>query len=134
MADLDVLKAISHYNHGWRDHANTDMKVSLPPLVSIDNWQEILDNPESSAVVRACGNKQARLAIVTVASQLGYRFRIIRPGDQPKYERELVQRPPISEHYENAENESKGELPWWSRSAPDYEGLRPLGYECVRCQ
>ena len=110
VADLDVLKAISHYKHGWTDHANTDMKVTLPPLVAIDNWQEILDNPESSAVVRACGNEQARLAIVTVASQLGYRFRIIGPGDQPKYEREMVQSPSRSEHYENTENDSKGEL------------------------
>ena len=109
VADLDVLKAISHYKHGWTDHTHTDTEISLPPLVSIDNWQEILDNPESSAVVRVCGNEQARLAIATVASQLGYRFRIIKPGDQPKYERRVVQSPSTSAHNEDSENDGEGE-------------------------
>ena len=95
VADLDVLKAISNYKHGWTENAKKDMKITLPPLVSIDNWQEILDNPESSAVVRACGNEQARLAIATVASQLGYEFRIIEPGNHPEYKPRLVQSPAI---------------------------------------
>ncbi|KAL8791858.1 MAG: hypothetical protein Q9195_005520 [Heterodermia aff. obscurata] len=106
VADLDVLKAIPHYKHGWAEHAKTAKKIPLPPLVSIDNWQEILDNPESSAVVRACGNEQARLAVVTVASQLGYQFRIIEPGDHPKYQPGLVQSPSTSESREKAENDS----------------------------
>ena len=110
VADLDVLKAISHYKHGWIENAKTVMKITLPPLVSIDNWQEILDNPERSAVVRACGNEQARLAIVTVASQLGYRFRIIQPDNHPEYKPGLENSPWISERHENAENDSKGAL------------------------
>ena len=108
VADLDILKAISQYKHGWTQQAKTDRKITLPPLVSIDNWQEILDNPESSAVVRTCGNEQARLAIVTVASQLGFQFRIIEPGHHPKYESRLVQSPPESEGLEKSENDSEG--------------------------
>lgn len=110
VADLDVLKAISDYKHGWREPAEMDVESLLPPLVSIDNWQEILDNPESSAVVRACGNEQARLAIVTVASQLGYPFRIIEPGNYPKSESRLVQSPPVSESHEKDGNHSQAAL------------------------
>ena len=109
VADLDVLKAISNYKHGWTVNVKKDMKT-LPPLVSIDNWQEILDNPESSAVVRACGNEQARLAIATVASQLGYHFRIIESGDHPEYKPGLVQRPPINESQKTTERDMKGPL------------------------
>ena len=126
VADLDVLKAISQYEHGWTDHAHTGTKITLPPLVSIDNWQEILDNPESSAVVRACGNEQARLAIATVASQLGYQFRIIAPGDQPKYEPKVVQSPPTSAHNEDSEDNSEGELhgsPKADLTAGDHDSL-----------
>ena len=84
------------------------MNITLTPLVSIDNWQEILDNPESSAVVRVCGNEQARLAIATVASQPGYPFRIIEPGSRPTYNPERVQRPPRNKRHVSAESNSKG--------------------------
>jgi hypothetical protein len=38
--------------------------------VSLESWDEIMDLPQGSAVVRARGNKLARLAITTVLTQL----------------------------------------------------------------
>jgi hypothetical protein len=93
VADLDILKALSDYQHGWPENVKSKKKKIRTPLVSVDNWHEILDNPEGNAIVRACGNKQARLAIATVASQLGYSFRIISPDDHLDYEPERFRSP-----------------------------------------
>jgi hypothetical protein len=86
VADLDILKALLDYKYGWSENAKSTKEKIKIPLVSVDNWHEVLDNPQSNAIVRACGNKHARLAIATVASQLGYNFRIICPDDHLSYE------------------------------------------------
>ena len=39
---------------------------NFPNLVSIDNWYEFLDPPLSPAVIRACGNWVARLALAAI--------------------------------------------------------------------
>ena len=86
VADLDILRALKNSKHGWADHIQNLRKIRLPSLVSIDSWHELIDSPQSSAIVRASGNQQARLAIATVASQLDYDFRIIHAEDHPDIE------------------------------------------------
>ena len=56
-------------------------------LISIDNWDELLDPPERPGaaaqigVVRACNNWQARLATMSVSIQSGHQT-MIMPGEE----------------------------------------------------
>jgi hypothetical protein len=81
IADLDVLKGLEQYRYGWVDHSTKIPRTVRKPLISIDNWYELLDKPLSDGVVRARKNAFARLAIATVAAQCGFRFSIISADD-----------------------------------------------------
>lgn len=109
VADLNVLKVFSSYEHGWTKDPRIGSKVKMPPLVSIDNWHEILDSPESSAIVRACGNEHARLATATVALQLGYTVRIIGPDDHPVFDLGFLLYPQSEESSSTGEIHNTGE-------------------------
>jgi hypothetical protein len=103
VADLDIIKALSarakQYNEGLR-RLVCKKRCNLSPfgdlvkrlqdipdwhpetlMTSIDNWDELLDPPQSGiSVVRAQGNWLARLAITAVCSHLGF-FTIIIPKE-----------------------------------------------------
>ena len=93
VADLDVLKALRDSQIYISDAAFQALQQSPtaddetecqcrglrlkdrgPPdheLVSIDSWEELLENDRSAAVVRAHGNWAARLAATAVSVQMG---------------------------------------------------------------
>lgn len=76
VADLDVLQALESLE--GRRLIGTDIvqscvhessNVAGMNLTSVDSWEEFLDPPETSSVVRAYGNWSARLCLVTVGIQ-----------------------------------------------------------------
>lgn len=77
VADLDILKFASD-----REDEKIELCVCLPStcdhdvneradysvfrrLISIDNWYEFLDRPRNMAIIRACRNEAARLALAS---------------------------------------------------------------------
>ncbi len=52
----------------------------LMPLASIDSWAELMDPPLSNAIIRASGNKYARLCTAAVAIQQGFNLHIAKHG------------------------------------------------------
>ena len=84
VADLDILKSIESFRHGWGRGCVSMGKV-YRPLVVVDNWNELLDEQPSSSIVRATDNQLARVAIASVLAQLGRRFRIVHRRDYADY-------------------------------------------------
>ena len=84
VADLDVLKIIGstlfrrHTYTKVCDHRH-DQKPNFD-LISIDNWEELLDREEVLTVVRAHRNPMARLATAAISVRQG-RPTIILPDD-----------------------------------------------------
>ena len=84
VADLDVLNMLGSRLF----HRHTSTKVcehrqdQIPnfDLISIDNWEELLDREEVLTVVRAYRNPMARLATAAISVRQG-RPTIILPGD-----------------------------------------------------
>lgn len=84
MADLDVLKIIG--SKLFQRHTYTkvcDHRHDQTPnfdLISIDNWEELLDREEVRTVVRAYRNPMARLATAAISVRQG-RPTVILPDD-----------------------------------------------------
>lgn len=85
VADLDVMKAYRQWNdsiirtdarcgHSEAERQNASI---FPSLTCIDTWVELLDPPSGYSLVQARGNRLARLAAATIATEKGYQFRII---------------------------------------------------------
>ncbi|KAL9623101.1 MAG: hypothetical protein Q9160_002615 [Pyrenula sp. 1 TL-2023] len=87
IADVDLLKGLSQCKHGWGDSVSAENAIQSD-LVAIDNWCELLDPPMQRSIVRAWCNPFARLAIVAIAAQRGYNFRVIDPKSEnlPRYD------------------------------------------------
>ncbi|ERF68077.1 hypothetical protein EPUS_08513 [Endocarpon pusillum Z07020] len=64
------VRACSDPDHVCRAERLWDL---IPDLVSIDNWDELLDPPNGPAVVRAANNWQACLAATLISKRLGKR-------------------------------------------------------------
>lgn len=68
----------------------TLMDIPTKQMVSIDNWDELLDPPErlgqtQVGVIRACNNWQARLATMSVCVQMKYRTVVVPKGQSCEY-------------------------------------------------
>jgi len=78
VADLDLLNALMLrclvVVTAQKDCPGSDGAGKVPDrqLVTIENWEELLDPPHTPAVFRAHGNWQARLAAVLICLQKGY--------------------------------------------------------------
>ncbi|PSN61771.1 hypothetical protein BS50DRAFT_639055 [Corynespora cassiicola Philippines] len=75
VADVDILRAINMNNvvrhgglQGSCDHDR--LKNPEPCVYSVDSWDDVLEHPADRFVVRAHGNWLARLATVSVLSQV----------------------------------------------------------------
>ncbi|OJJ42020.1 hypothetical protein ASPZODRAFT_20862 [Penicilliopsis zonata CBS 506.65] len=85
VADLDIrgidfeglsrITTTTCQGHGpaspHQDHLRTSTDLPHGDYFSVDNWDELLDAPEGSGIVRAYGNWAARLAAVSILSQQG---------------------------------------------------------------
>jgi len=78
VGDLDVLKALNSENLRRRpictghDSSERADESLLSRAVSLDNWEELLGSPAATAVVRAHGHWQARLAAMVLSIQRGH--------------------------------------------------------------
>ncbi|KAK0387600.1 hypothetical protein NLU13_3846 [Sarocladium strictum] len=78
VADLDVLSTLaapSLFSLIQQPTCEKSSPVGTVPeeeVISLDNWEELLDPPSSASVVRAHGNWQARLAAACVSVTLGH--------------------------------------------------------------
>ena len=92
VGDLDVIGALSAINlqrvsqpsMAICTQLHSGIGKALAPLVSIDNWEELLDvskghNENRIGIVRAHGNWIARLAAATVCAQKGLRTLVLPP-------------------------------------------------------
>ena len=79
IADLSFMQDPGAYSHVHAcsdpDHVCREEKLwdLIPDLVSIDNWDELLDPPNGPAVIRAANNWQACLAATVISERLGKR-------------------------------------------------------------
>lgn len=70
LGGLDVMAITHSFNgHGALARKDRIADESLDNLILVDSWDEFLDLPGTSVVVRACGNWQARLAMATSSVQ-----------------------------------------------------------------
>jgi len=74
VADVDILAAMgsSKIDRVSVSHATDDVcqEDHSKEVISLENWDEILDMPSAVSVVRAWGNPSARLAVASVLAQL----------------------------------------------------------------
>lgn len=80
VGDLDIISAMASQSLSWasppkcsatpeeRCETNSNSVPSMK-LVSIDNWDELLDMPSENMIIRAHGNWLARLAAATISIQ-----------------------------------------------------------------
>lgn len=85
VADIDILKALSNFEYGWDTKVCCDDLRIKKKMVSVDNWNELLDTMPPRPLVRARGNHLARLAAATVLVQRGFQPRLIHADSQPVY-------------------------------------------------
>ena len=84
VADLDILKMLG--SELFKRHTDTKVCDHRPgqipnfDVISIDNWEELLDREEVHAIVRAHRNPMARLATAAISVRQG-RPTIILPDD-----------------------------------------------------
>lgn len=89
VADLDILGCLRNRNLS-RLRASLETCINdsselhrqsgeaeTSGFISIDNWEELLEPPLESGVVRASGNWQARLAAAVLAVQRGHRVCVL---------------------------------------------------------
>ena len=83
VADLDPLRTllgsmVKRINAPQCSGNHSTDDGPLPfEMVSIDSWEELLEKPLEPGVVRACGNRQARLAATALSVQRGHEVRIL---------------------------------------------------------
>ncbi|KXH41575.1 hypothetical protein CSAL01_01077 [Colletotrichum salicis] len=89
VGDLDIMGSLqslslsrtSACRHEKESRNDTNETVfDNDSLVTIDNWYEYLDPPETAAVARSSGNWLGRLALSVLGVQLGYRV-IVSEGE-----------------------------------------------------
>ena len=78
VADLDVLGMFRNPKFGkcddhWEGCVHTPGMLPQEELLTIDNWEELLDRERVPVVVRAHRNPMARLATAVVSVKQGYR-------------------------------------------------------------
>jgi hypothetical protein len=80
VGDLDIISAMSQWgawvnprtcSHSTGNKSYKEIIVSGSPikLISIDNWDELLDMPSETMIIRAHGNWPARLAAASISIQ-----------------------------------------------------------------
>jgi hypothetical protein len=106
IADLDILRSLADQQHSnflrLRPCAHGDRAImsletlvtysdpAITEIVSIDNWDELLDPPESLGktqvgVIRACNNWHARLATMSVSVQKKHNTFVLPSHELCKY-------------------------------------------------
>ncbi|KAI9677130.1 MAG: hypothetical protein M1822_008239 [Bathelium mastoideum] len=88
IGDMDILSSIqSSYIKGFHPqetssctHSAVDIRTF--PIVSIDNWDEFLDNPKDGIIVRANNNWMARLAATSLSAQRKDNVVLIKNSDR----------------------------------------------------
>ncbi|KIW90064.1 uncharacterized protein Z519_09495 [Cladophialophora bantiana CBS 173.52] len=88
VADLNILevdfKAITKFNRRADCTCGGQLETSSnTDITSIDSWEELLDSPSSTAIVRAHGNWPARLAAIAVLFQCGHGHCVGIFGEEP---------------------------------------------------
>ena len=85
IADLDVLQALNKgcsqpdHEFFYKPFCNhnaaeaLDPKQSIPPIVTMKNWDEFLEHPKSPSVAMAHGNWDAKLALAVLGVRRGDR-------------------------------------------------------------
>lgn len=86
VADIDVLDVEKHCpdvieQFGCDENCKSGVMDKHDDLVSIDSWEELLDLPPCTGVLRAKGNWAARLAAAAVLSQQGINDGAVIVGD-----------------------------------------------------
>ena len=86
VADIDVLEIekncpdiIDHFR--CNEDCTSGMAESYDDVVSIDSWEELLDPPPCTGVLRAKGNWVTRLAVTAILSQQGRDSGAVIVGD-----------------------------------------------------
>ncbi|KAK0648697.1 hypothetical protein B0T16DRAFT_491439 [Cercophora newfieldiana] len=74
---LDIVSCCPHGQGSRKVQDSIPHGTSLDNLISVDSWDEFLDLPSASVVVRACGNWQARLAMATASVQRSKRTLVL---------------------------------------------------------
>jgi hypothetical protein len=75
IADLDILKMVDSVlffpapSANDCQHSVREYDPSALPLLSIDTWNEFLDQPPGAGIVRSCGNWLGRLATAAISVQ-----------------------------------------------------------------
>ena len=83
VADLDLLKSYSspfqRICRPCQEHANLENDDIFRDISCIDNWAELLEAPDETAmgIVRACGDWQARLATFAVAVAMEWHVMVL---------------------------------------------------------
>ena len=82
LGDLDILSMFTNpHVRKLYPCSHSDMERSTfnqqDHLIALDCWEEFLDPPGSTAILRASGNWQARLAAAAAAAQLGKRVVVL---------------------------------------------------------
>ncbi|KAI9876141.1 MAG: hypothetical protein M1830_007263 [Pleopsidium flavum] len=84
VADLDILSMFSDSKFSRVDispcscaHGTSDAVHMSSDMACIDNWEELLESPVETGVVRAHANWQARLAAAALSVQRGHYTRVL---------------------------------------------------------
>lgn len=84
VADLDILSKVSDSKFSRVDipqcscdHDTSDAVQMSFDMASIDNWEELLESPVETGVVRAHANWQGRLAAAALSVQRGHDTRVL---------------------------------------------------------
>ena len=67
--DKPGLLEVAHCTHVRMQSEDSAASTRPAGFISIDSWAEFLDPPESTGIVRASGNWQARLAVAAASPQ-----------------------------------------------------------------
>ena len=79
VADVDVLGLFQskHFSRYHTDCAHPEDGKHYSGLITIDNWEELLDREEFHSVVRAYKNPQARLATAIISARQGHQTVVV---------------------------------------------------------
>ena len=79
VADVDVLGLFQskHFSRYHTDCAHPEDGIHNSGLITIDNWEELLDREEFNSVVRAYKNPQARLATAIISARQGHQTVVV---------------------------------------------------------
>jgi hypothetical protein len=115
VADLDMLGSLANrrleHDLARKSSCTNDhwevWHTDLPgrQLISLENWSEFLDRPDSGSIFKAMGNWQARLAGAILGLAQGHRVFVVQPDVCWKCVRDRLERG-LKSNVESAEKPS----------------------------